>query len=112
MTRNSGRRETRHSVSSPVSNRTRTPRAMKKANTSSKKDEDVNVSCNVDKNLLDSLFLSLKRLRCQVQTGAQAEGGNDEIDGVNPNDINEVLHHLLSAVSELSNNVYVIREQC
>ena len=79
---------------------------------SSNKNEGV-VSCNVDKRLLDSLIKGLQALRGNLNEENQAMGGVGPMcDEVDPSDLNSVLHHLLSAVNDLTRNIQVLQKQC
>ena len=70
-------------------------------------------ACNVDKRLLDSLIQSLHVLRGDLDDEGQAVGGVGDSDAtVDPSDLNSILHHLLSAVNDLTRSVQMSRRQC
>ena len=99
-------------IGSPATSRMTTRRNTVTGKTS---ENDSTVSCNVDKKLLDSLINSLQGLRSNLKAGNQdqAHGLVDQDDvEVDPSDLNNVLHHLLKAVNDLTLNVQVVRGQC
>ena len=74
--------------------------------------------CFVDKQLLDTLINSLQVLRGDdVQDHERREDGRDDEEAANdsfsadPADLNSILHHILTAVNDLTKSVHSMRKE-
>ena len=75
-----------------------------------------NVSCNVDKQLLDTLIQSLHALRgyqdTEQQSNGVAESAKDLPTRLDPTNLNDILHHILTAVNDLTASVHATQREC
>ena len=78
----------------------------------SNKSKGENVTCNVDKQLLDTLIRSLHALRGSNDDGQNAESGEEQHFQLDPTDLNSILHHILTAVNDISESVHATRREC
>ena len=72
------------------------------------------IACNVDKDLLDTLIQSLSVLRGYQDKNNTNEGAKSSKDlptQLDPTNLNEILHHILTAVNNLTANVQATQRE-